>query len=147
MALSNEAQVQHLSPRDQVSVCTGFQGAADQCLLLYLWILCPEEVASSRPELLTLPSAVIGVCNHIHGGNQPVLSNTWASCVLCRSWKGKAPIRYNRWGTDDNTRYWMLGAGALGRPRGMEWGGRREEGSRWGTHVYLWQIHFDIWQN
>ena len=46
-----------------------------------------------------------------------------------------------------DARYWMLGAGALGRPRGMEWGGRREEGSEWGTHVYLWQIHFDIWQN
>ena len=29
----------------------------------------------------------------------------------------------------------------------MEWGGRREEGSGWGTHVYLWLIHFDIWQN
>ena len=43
--------------------------------------------------------------------------------------------------------YWMPGAGALGRPRGMEWGGRREEGSGWGTHVYLWWIHFDIWQN
>ena len=55
----------------------------------------------------------------------------------------------------------MLGAGALGRPRGMVWGGRREEGrprgmvwggrreegSGWGTHVYLWRIHFDIWQN
>ena len=41
----------------------------------------------------------------------------------------------------------MLGAGALGRPRGMVWGGRREEGSGWGTHIYLWQIHFDIWQN
>ena len=41
----------------------------------------------------------------------------------------------------------MLGAGALGRPRGMVWGGRREEGSGWGTHVCLWQIHFDIWQN
>ena len=27
----------------------------------------------------------------------------------------------------------MLGAGALGRPRGMEWGGRREEGSGWGN--------------
>ena len=39
------------------------------------------------------------------------------------------------------------GAGALGQPRGMEWGGRREECSGWGTHVYLWQIHFDIWQN
>jgi len=44
-------------------------------------------------------------------------------------------------------RYWMLGASALGRPRGMVWGGRREEASGWGTHVYLWWIHFDIWQN
>ena len=41
----------------------------------------------------------------------------------------------------------MLGAGALGRPRGMVWGGRREEGSGWGTHVYLWRIHFGVWQN
>ena len=41
----------------------------------------------------------------------------------------------------------MLGAGALGRPRGMVQGGRREEGSGWGTHVYLWQIHVDIWPN
>ena len=53
-----------------------------------------------------------------------------------------------------DARYWMLGAGAPGRPRGMVWGGRREEGGRrreegsgWGTHVYLWQIHFNIWQN
>ena len=29
----------------------------------------------------------------------------------------------------------------------MVWGGRREEGSGWGTHVCLWRIHFDIWQN
>ena len=46
-----------------------------------------------------------------------------------------------------DARYWMLGAGALGRPRGMVWGERREEGSGWGTHVCLWQIHFDILQN
>ena len=46
-----------------------------------------------------------------------------------------------------DARYWMLGAGALGWPRGMIWGGRREKGSGWGTHVYLWRIHFDIWQN
>ena len=46
-----------------------------------------------------------------------------------------------------DARYWMLGAGALGRPRGMVWGGRKEAGSGWGTHVYLWRIHFDIWQN
>ena len=25
----------------------------------------------------------------------------------------------------------------LGQPRGMVWGGRREEGSGWGAHVYL----------
>ena len=43
--------------------------------------------------------------------------------------------------------YWMLGAGTLGRPRGMvqEGGGRRVQD--WGTHVYLWRIHVDIWQN
>ena len=46
-----------------------------------------------------------------------------------------------------NARCWMLGAGALGRPRGRVWGGRMEEGSGWGTQVYLWWIHFDIWQN
>ena len=46
-----------------------------------------------------------------------------------------------------DTQYWMLGAGALGPPRGMVWGGRREEGSGWRTRECLWQIHFDIWQN
>ena len=43
--------------------------------------------------------------------------------------------------------HWMLGAGALGRPRGRVWGGRREEGAGWGARVYLWRIHFDVWQN
>ena len=46
-----------------------------------------------------------------------------------------------------DARYWMLGAGALGRPRGMEWGGRWEECSGKETYIYLWWIHFDIWQN
>ena len=46
-----------------------------------------------------------------------------------------------------DARYWMLGAGAMGRPRGMVCGGRREEDSGWGIHVYLSWIHFDIWQN
>ena len=46
-----------------------------------------------------------------------------------------------------NARYWMLGAGALGQPRGMVRGGRREEGSGWGTRVYPWRIHVDVWQN
>ena len=46
-----------------------------------------------------------------------------------------------------DARYWMPGAGALGRPRGVVQGGRKEEGSGWGTRVYLWRIHVDIWQN
>ena len=46
-----------------------------------------------------------------------------------------------------DAQYRMLGAGALGRPRGRAWGGRREKGSGWGTQVYLWWIHVDVWQN
>ena len=46
-----------------------------------------------------------------------------------------------------DAQYWMLGAGALGGPRGMVWGGRREEGSGWEIRVCLWWIHFDMWQN
>ena len=38
-------------------------------------------------------------------------------------------------------------SGSIPGPRGMVQGGRREEGSGWGTRVYLWRIHVDIWQN
>ena len=37
-------------------------------------------------------------------------------------------------------------SGALGRPRGMGWGGRWEGGSGWGTHVNPWLIHINVWQ-
>ena len=40
----------------------------------------------------------------------------------------------------------VLGAGALGRPRGMGWGGRWEGGSGWGAHVNPWLIHVNVWQ-
>ena len=40
----------------------------------------------------------------------------------------------------------VLGAGALGWPRGMGWRGRWEGGSGWGTHVNLWLIHVNVWQ-
>ena len=40
----------------------------------------------------------------------------------------------------------VLGAGALGRSRGMGWGGRWEGGSGWGTHVNPWLIHVNVWQ-
>ena len=32
-------------------------------------------------------------------------------------------------------------------PEGWCGGGRKEEGSGWGAYVYLWRIHFDVWQN
>ena len=39
----------------------------------------------------------------------------------------------------------MLRAGALGRPRGMGWGGG-EGRSGGGTHVNPWLIHVNVWQ-
>ena len=46
----------------------------------------------------------------------------------------------------------MHDTGCLGlvhwdNPEGLVRGGRREEGSGWGTRVYLWRIHFDVRQN
>ena len=40
----------------------------------------------------------------------------------------------------------MFKAGALGRPRGIRWGGTQERGSGWGTHVNPWLIHVNVWQ-
>ena len=39
-----------------------------------------------------------------------------------------------------------LGAGALGRPRGIGWKGRWEGGSGWGICVNPWLIHVNVWQ-
>ena len=39
-----------------------------------------------------------------------------------------------------------LGAGALGRPRGIRWRGRWKTGLGWGTHVNPWLIHVNVWQ-
>ena len=52
---------------------------------------------------------------------------------------------------DDQSKFnaWnrALKASALGQPRGMGWGGKREGVSGWGTHVHLWLIHVNVWQN
>ena len=40
----------------------------------------------------------------------------------------------------------VLGAGALGKPRGSGWRGRWEGGSGWGTHVNPLLIHVNVWQ-
>ena len=80
------------------------------------------------------------------------------SCGLCgrgRRWDDLGEWHWNMYNIIYETnlqsrfyaRYWMFGAGALGWLRGMVRGGRREEGSGWGTRVYLWRIYVDIWQN
>ena len=52
-------------------------------------------------------------------------------------WENGNEIRIISYGTSlqsrFDARYWMLGAGALGRPRGMVQGGRRVQD---GEHVY-----------
>ena len=40
----------------------------------------------------------------------------------------------------------VLGAGALGRPRGIGWRGRWVGGSGWGIHANPWLIHVNVWQ-
>ena len=40
----------------------------------------------------------------------------------------------------------VLGAGALGRPRGIRWRGRWEGGWGWAIHVNTWLIHVNVWR-
>ena len=40
----------------------------------------------------------------------------------------------------------VLGAGALGRPRGRGWRGRWKGRSGWGKHVNPWLTHLNVWQ-
>ena len=40
----------------------------------------------------------------------------------------------------------VLGAGTLGRPRGIGWRGRLEGGLGWGIRINPWLIHVNVWQ-
>ena len=114
--------------------------------------------------------------NHLHSNNTPntfparslkripqlavqkrhwCMEQSFGLCGRGRGWDDLGEWHWNMYSiiyeTSHQSRfhawYWMLGAGALGRLRGMVWGGRREEDSGWGTRIYLWGIHVDIWQN
>ena len=53
---------------------------------------------------------------------------------------------WNRSSTQVGCMRQVLRAGALGRPREMGWGGRRDGGSGWEIHVNSWLIHVNVWK-
>ena len=55
-------------------------------------------------------------------------------------------LGWNRSPAEAGCKRQVLGAGALGRPRGIRWRGRWEGGSGWGIHVNPWLIHVNVWQ-
>ena len=120
-----------------------------------------------RSLCLLWGSAVVSLCVNLLGDS--VLISNWSFL-----WLGKRKLFKSfglcgrGWGWDDlgawycnmyiiicemnrQSRFFawyrMLGAGALGWPRGMGWGGRWERGSGWGTHVHPWRSHVNVWQN
>ena len=69
---------------------------------------------------------------------------TWGSQITAASALASVlPMSVQRLFPLELTNLISLQSKGLSRVRG----GRREEGSGWGTRVYLWQIHVDIWQN
>ena len=76
------------------------------------------------------------------------IEQSFGLCGRGRGWDDLADWQWNMYNTicemicqsRFDAWYRVLWAGALGWPRGMGWGGRREGGSGWGTHVHSWQI-------
>ena len=100
---------------------------------------CHPTISSCRP-LLLLPSVfsqhqgLFPMSQFFTSGSQSI----GVSQVYYQGW--------NRSPAQVGCMRQVLRAGALGRPRGMGWGGRREGGSGRGTHVNLWLIHVSVWQ-
>ena len=69
--------------------------------------------------------------------------------VGCSEKTALKQVYYQRWNRSPAQAGCMrqvLRAGALGRPRGMGWGGWWEGVSGWGTDVNPWLIHVNVWQ-
>ena len=80
------------------------------------------------------------------------IEQSFGLCGRGRGWDDLGECHWNMYiiicETNRQSRFdaWdrVLGAGALGWPRGMGWGGRREGGSGWGTHVHPRLIHVNV---
>ena len=74
---------------------------------------------------------------------------TFRLCGRRRGWDVLREKHWNKYTIKGETVGCMrqvLRAGALGRPRGMGWRGRREGGSGWGTHLNPRLIPVNVWQ-
>ena len=78
-----------------------------------------------------------GLCGRRRGGDDLRESHWNIYIIICDI---DRQSRFDAW-------YRMLEARALGWPRGMVCGGRREGGSVLRTHVHLRRIHVNVWQN
>ena len=125
-------------------------------ILVILMLFCVILMEKARQVLRWLERGNLGlrpnyIACELVSLSAHKIKNDQESTLLKRRWEWHWNMYNIMYETSRQSRfearYWMLGAGALGWPRGWVWGGRREEGSGWGTQVYLWWIHFDIWQN
>ena len=67
-------------------------------------------------------------------------------CFKRTAFKHVYYLRWNRSPAQVGCIRQVLGAGAMGRPRGIRWRRMWEGGSGWGIHVCPWLIHVNIWQ-
>ena len=110
------------------------------------------------PGDLLHPGIEPGILTHIYGFRKKIMITLYVrqqkghTCIeqsfgLCGRGRGQDDMRewhWNMWNiiyeTNRQSRfdaqYRVLGAGALGWLRGLEWGGRWEGGSGWETHVH-----------
>ena len=118
-----------------------------------------SELSDTTKIVLTLKSlqrfemVTITLCTRQQKRHR-CIEQSYGLCERGRGWEGLGEWHWNMYNIYEmncQSRFdaWhrMLGAGALGWPRGMVWGGRWEGGSGLGTRVHLWQIHVDVWQN
>ena len=122
-----------------------------QCKTTQIYMVKPTDIRLPLTQYLLSTCSMLSIAL---GGKS--VEQSYGLCGRGRGWEDLGEWHWNMYTIMYETscqsrfdaQYWIqFGAGALGQPRGMVWRGRREEGSGWGTHVYLWQIHFDIWQN
>ena len=119
------------------------------------WVPNPEPPSHLPPHIISLnfdaeyimrnsglDEAQAGI--KIAGRNINSLKYADDTTLNGRKWRTKEPIDHQ---SMFDTGYRMLGAGALGWPREMIWGGWWEGGSGLGTHVHPWRIHVNVWQN